>query len=270
MPRSRNLSGKRFRLKPEFESDPLPCQIDTAMAVSERQSHFSIDRKVDDFETRLAPLEVSLMSHIVSDIAFTPAVKAAQRQRGSRDSYARMEQRGGWQNLVTPELTAFLAQRDSFYLGTASKDGQPYIQHRGGPKGFLKVIDEKTLGFADFSGNAQYISIGNLDENNKAFMFLMDYPNQTRIKIWGTAEIIEGNETLLKQMTVDDYRGKPQRTVLFHIQAWDGNCPQHIVPRWTEEELMPVLSSYKKRIEELEMENQQLLVLNQPVKGEQQ
>lgn len=210
------------------------------------------------------------MSHIVSDIAFTPAVKAAQRQRGSRDSYARMEQRGGWRDLVTPELSAFLAQRDSFYLGTASKDGQPYIQHRGGPKGFLKVIDKKTLGFADFVGNAQYISIGNLDENNKAFIFLMDYPNQSRIKIWGTAEIIEGNDKMLQQMTIADYQGKPQRTVLFHIQAWDSNCPQHIVPRWTEEELLPVVSEYKQRIEELELENQRLLNLVQSSKSNNQ
>ncbi len=210
------------------------------------------------------------MTHIVSDIAFTPAVKAAQQLRGSRDSYARMEQRGGWQHIVTPELSAFIAQRDSFYLGTASNDGQPYIQHRGGPKGFLKVIDEKTLGFADFVGNAQYISIGNLDENNKAFIFLMDYPNQSRIKIWGTAEIIEGNDTLLQQMTVDNYRGKPQRTVLFHVQAWDSNCPQHIRPRFTEEEFSPVVSAYRKRIEELERENQRLLVRVRSTKGNQQ
>ncbi len=201
------------------------------------------------------------MPNIVSDVAFTPAVKAAQQQRGSRESYARMEQRGGWQDRVTPDLASFISQRDSFYFGTASKDGQPYIQHRGGPKGFLKVMDEKTLGFADFSGNAQYISIGNLDENNKAFIFLMDYPNQSRIKIWGTAEIHEGNANLMHQLTVLDYRGKPQRAVTFHIHAWDGNCPQHIVPRWTAEELAPVLDAYKNRIEELERENQKLLEL---------
>lgn len=201
---------------------------------------------------------VTHVTRIVSDIAFTPAVKDAQRQRGSRRSYERMEQQGGWQESVTPELSVFIALRDSFYLATASRDGQPYIQHRGGPKGFLKVIDERTLGFADFGGNAQYISVGNLGENNKAFIFLMDYPNQRRIKIWGTAEIVEGDAALLQQMTVDDYRGKPQRTVLFHIQAWDANCPKHIIPRWTETEFGPVVDSLKSRIVELEHENQRL------------
>lgn len=198
------------------------------------------------------------MTRIVSDIAFTPAVKDAQRQRGSRKSYERMEQQGGWQESVTPELSAFIALRDSFYLANASRDGQPYIQHRGGPKGFLKVIDERTLGFADFGGNAQYISVGNLGENNKAFIFLMDYPNQRRIKIWGTAEIVEGNSALLKQMTDIGYRGKPQRSILLHIQAWDVNCPQHITPRWTENEFTPMVESLKSRIVALEQENQRL------------
>lgn len=194
------------------------------------------------------------MRKIVSDIAFTPSVKAAQHARGSRESYKRMEQQGGWQNKITPELAAFVTQRDSFYLGTANKDGQPYIQHRGGPRGFLKVLDEMTLGFADFAGNAQYISIGNLDENNKAFLFLMDYPNRRRIKIWCTAEVIEGDADLLGQLTDEGYRGKPQRAVLFHVKAWDANCPQHIIPRWSEDEFAPVMESLKVRIEQLESE----------------
>jgi predicted pyridoxine 5'-phosphate oxidase superfamily flavin-nucleotide-binding protein len=198
------------------------------------------------------------MTQIVSDIAFTPAVKAAQQKRGSRENYQRMEQRGGWQHEVTPELEAFVAERDSFYLGTANADGQPYIQHRGGSKGFLKVIDAKTLGFADFIGNAQYISVGNLDENNRAFIFLMDYPNRRRIKIWGTSEIVEEDGTLLQKLTDDDYKGKPQRSFLFHVEAWDVNCPQHILPRWTEEEIAPVVESLKARVEKLERENQQL------------
>ena len=133
------------------------------------------------------------MAHFVSDIAFTPSVKAAQQERGSRQSYERMEQQCGWQHEVTRELAAFIAHRDSCYLGTASADGQPCIQHRGGAKGSLKVVDEKTLGFTDCVGNAQYISIGNLDENNKAFLFLMDYPNRGRIKVWVTARIVEGD-----------------------------------------------------------------------------
>jgi predicted pyridoxine 5'-phosphate oxidase superfamily flavin-nucleotide-binding protein len=170
----------------------------------------------------------------------------------------RMERRGGWQNRVTPDLAAFLAERDSFYFGTASRDGQPYIQHRGGPNGFLKVVDERNLGFADFAGNAQYISVGNLDENNKAFIFLMDYPNRRRIKIWGTAEIVEDDSRLLQTLSDADYEGRPERAVLLHIKAWDVNCPQHILPRWWEAESAPVIESLRSRIVELERENQQL------------
>jgi predicted pyridoxine 5'-phosphate oxidase superfamily flavin-nucleotide-binding protein len=198
------------------------------------------------------------MTRPVSDIAFTPAVKAAQQRRGSRDVYGRMEQRGGWQNEVTSELASFIAQRDSFYLGTATSDGQPYIQHRGGSKGFLNVLDDRTLGFADFVGNAQYVSIGNLDENNKAFIFLMDYPNRRRIKIWGTAEVIESNGALLDRLTDSDYGGKPERAFVFHVEAWDVNCPQHIRPRWTEEEMAPVVEKLRARVAELEAENLQL------------
>ena len=198
------------------------------------------------------------MPNIVSDIAFTTAVKAAQKRRGSRENYARMEQRGGWQHEVTPELEAFIGERDSFYLGTANKEGQPYIQHRGGPKGFLKVIEKNTLGFADFVGNAQYISVGNLDENNKVFIFLMDYPNRRRIKIWGTSEVVEGDDDLLSMLTDDGYQGKPQRSFLVHLKAWDANCPQHILPRWTKDELGPTIDSLTLRVQELERENQRL------------
>ena len=212
---------------------------------------------VDRIDRSFNRLKEKTMIRPVSDIAFSSSVKAAQQERGSRDSYKRMEQRGGWQSKVTPELADFIAKRDSFYLGTASADGQPYIQHRGGGKGFLKVVDETTLGFADFVGNAQYISVGNLDENNKAFIFLMDYPNRRRIKIWGKAEIVEGNDDLLQQLTVDDYNGKPQRSFLFHVKAWDANCPQHITPRWTEDEL-PQIVTLKAQIAELEQENRRL------------
>jgi hypothetical protein len=195
------------------------------------------------------------MQRPVSDIAFTPAVKAAQQHRGSREGYARMEQRRGWQNKVTADLADFIAQRDSFYLATASAEGQPYIQHRGGSKGFLKVLDEQTLAFADFVGNAQYISIGNLDENNKAFIFLMDYPNRRRIKVWGTAEVVEGDDELLDQLSDREYHGKPERAFVFHIEAWDVNCPQHIEPRWTKAEISPAIDELRARIEDLETEN---------------
>ena len=193
-----------------------------------------------------------------SNIAFTASVKAAQQRRGSREAYAKMEQRGGWQRRVTPELAEFIGQRDSFYLATATKAAQPYLQHRGGPQGFLKVLDERTLAFADYSGNAQYISVGNLDENNKAFLFLMDYANRRRVKIWGTAAVVEDDAQLLAQLADEDYRANPERAFVFHVEAWDVNCPQHIKPRWTEEELGPLVRDLKTQVETLTAENARL------------
>ena len=195
------------------------------------------------------------MDHPISDIAFTPAVKAAQEARGSRSAYAKMEQRGGWNDVVTPELAEFIAARDSLYLGTTGADGQPYIQHRGGPKGFLKVLDERTLAIADYVGNAQYISLGNLAENNKAFIFLMDYPNRHRIKIWGTAEFIEDDPALLSRVADPDYKARLERVLVFHVKAWDVNCTQHIQQRFTPEEFEPVVQELRDRIAELESQN---------------
>ncbi len=189
-----------------------------------------------------------------SDVAFTPAVKAMQEKLGSRAGYARMEEKGGWKTSVTPDLAGFLAQRDSVYLATASAEGQPYIQHRGGPKGFLRVIDEKTLGFADFGGNRQYISLGNLSENDRAQLFLMDYANRRRVKVWGRARVVEDDPFLLDRLADPDYPGKPERAILFTIEAWDVNCPQHITPRFTEEDLAPGIGRLKARIAELEAE----------------
>jgi len=170
------------------------------------------------------------------DIAFTPAVKAIQERKGSRGSYARLQERGGFGEKITPDLAAFVAERDSFYLGTSSADGQPYIQHRGGPKGFLKILDDKTLAFADFGGNKQYISMGNLSENDRACLFLMDYPNRRRIKLWGQAEVVEEDADLLEKLVDPEYSARPERVFLFHVEAWDVNCPQHIKPRYTVEE----------------------------------
>ena len=198
------------------------------------------------------------MTEHVSDVAFTPAVKAWQERLGSREGYARMERKGGWRNSVTPDLAAFLAERDSFYLATASGDGQPYIQHRGGPKGFLKVLDERTLGFADFGGNKQYISAGNLSENDRAHIFLMDYANRRRIKIWGRAEVVEGNAQLLGRLTDSSYKGRPERAFLFRITAWDVNCPQHITPRYTEADVASAVAKLTQRIEELQVEVERL------------
>ena len=195
------------------------------------------------------------MSKPISDVAFTPAVKSVQERLGSRSSYAGMETRGGWQSRITPDLRDFIAQRDAFYLGTATADGQPYIQYRGGPQGFLKVLDEQTLGFADFRGNRQYISMGNLSENNKAFVFLMDYPNRRRIKIWGRVEVVEDDQDLVQRLVDPDYEAIPERAFLIHVEAWDVNCPQHITPRFTARELAPKIQTLVDRIAELEKEN---------------
>ena len=187
-----------------------------------------------------------------SDVAFTPAVKAIQERLGSRHGYARMEQERGWGRTITDDVAAFIAERDSFYLGTASADGQPYIQHRGGKRGFLKVIDEHTLAFADFAGNRQYISMGNLSENDRAYIFLMDYPNRRRIKIWGRAEFVEGDADLLARLVDDGYDARPERAFVFHVEAWDVNCPQHITPRFTQEEIEPAIRELEQRNESLQ------------------
>ncbi len=194
----------------------------------------------------------------VSDVAFTSTVKDVQSRLGSRNGYANMERGRGWADTITDDLRDFIAQRDSFYLGTASADGQPYIQHRGGPPGFLKVLDDQTLAFADFSGNRQYISLGNLSENNQAFIFLIDYANQRRVKIWGTAEVVEDDPRLLERLADPEYAGHPQRAFVFHVEAWDVNCPQHITQRFTREEISAEVEQLQSRIDALEAENQGL------------
>lgn len=194
----------------------------------------------------------------ISDIAFTPSVKAIQEQMGSRPQYARMEEGDGWSATITPELANFLSEVDSMYLATANKDGRPYIQHRGGPEGFLKVLDNKTLAFADFAGNRQYISLGNLAENNQAFLFLMDYATQTRIKVWGAAEVIENDPDLLTQLTHARYKGKPERVIRFHVEAWDANCRQHIPLKYSQEDVERIVQPLKDRMAALEAENSQL------------
>ncbi len=193
-----------------------------------------------------------------SDVAFTPTVKAIQTQKGSRSSYARMESGGSWATTVTPELEAFLDELDMFYLGTANAEGQPYIQYRGGSPGFLKAVDEKTLGFADFGGNRQYITLGNLSENSKAFIFLMDYARSRRIKLWGNARVVEDNPVLLDRLRDPEYPGKVERAILFQIEAWDVNCPQHIHKRFSQKQVAPVIEQLQGRIAELEAEVRRL------------
>jgi predicted pyridoxine 5'-phosphate oxidase superfamily flavin-nucleotide-binding protein len=192
------------------------------------------------------------MSQYPSDVGFSPAVKAIQAEKGSRDSYAKMEQRGGWKTTVTPELETFISQLDMFYLGTASAAGQPYIQCRGGAPGFLKVIDEKTLGFADFAGNQQFISLGNLSENPKAFIFLMDYVHSRRIKLWGNAKVVEGDDALEERLRNQDYPGRIERVIVFEIEAWDINCPQHIHKCFPQREVALVVEQLQQRVQELE------------------
>jgi len=194
------------------------------------------------------------MNNPASDVAFTPAVKAEQVKRGSREQYEAMERGRGWPSTVTPDLAAMLATTRSFYLGTANAAGQPYIQHRGGPPGFLKVIDERTLGIADFSGNRQYITAGNLAENPRAFMFIMDYARRRRVKIWGSARIIEDDDALLARLRPAEGNAIAERVILFTIKAWDRNCPQHIPQLIPIEEAEAVVQSLRQRIEELESE----------------
>jgi uncharacterized protein len=200
-----------------------------------------------------------------SDVAFTPAVKAVQERRGSRKAYKRIEDKGGWRTTVTPELAAFLAERDSAYLATANAAGQPYIQHRGGPKGFIRVIDDKTLGFVDFTGNQQYITTGNLAENDRAFIFLMDYAERRRVKLWGRARVVEDDPELMKRLMPDRYDAHPLQAILFTLEAWDVNCPQHIPQKIDAADVKTVLDKLNRRIAELEAENARLRTsVNQP------
>ena len=187
-----------------------------------------------------------------SDIAFTPTVKAIQSRKGSRHAYARMEQGAGWQAAITPELATFIAEQTSIYLATANVDGQPYIQHRGGPAGFLRVLDTHRIAFVDFAGNRQFISSGNLKENPKAHLFLMDYAHRQRIKIWGDAQVIEGDNSLTAQLMPADYKARAEQVIIFTVKAWDSNCPQHIPVRLEAHDVRRALDARDARINELE------------------
>jgi len=189
-----------------------------------------------------------------SDVAFTPAVKAIQARKGSRRAYAHMEEGGSWQTTIPENLKLFIESRISFYLATASADGQPYIQHRGGPPGFLKVLDEKTLGFADFAGNRQYVTQGNLTENRRVQLFLMDYAHRRRIKIWGTAEVIEDDADLIARLTPTDYNARIEQAIVISVSAWDVNCPQHIPQMFEASAVEAALAQKDRRIAELERE----------------
>ncbi|MDB5501368.1 MAG: hypothetical protein JWR89_1270 [Tardiphaga sp.] len=189
-----------------------------------------------------------------SDVAFTPTVKAIQARKGSRDGYARVEQDGGWRSEVDDNLAAFLADANSLFLATASADGQPYMQHRGGPKGFVKILDKQTLAFADFSGNRQYITQGNLAENPKANIFIMDYAHRRRVKLWGEARVVEDDPALLASLMPAGYKARPEQAIVFRIAAWDTNCPQHIPQKFDAADVAAALASRDARIAELEAE----------------
>jgi uncharacterized protein len=163
-----------------------------------------------------------------SDVAFTPTVKAIQARKGSREAYANVEKHGGWRTEIDDKLAGFLANTNSFYMATATKDGQPYIQHRGGPKGFIKILDKSTIAFADYAGNQQYLTQGNLSENPKAHIFIMDYAHRRRVKIWGEARVIEDDPALTASLMPKGYKARPEQVIIFKIAAWDTNCPQHI------------------------------------------
>jgi predicted pyridoxine 5'-phosphate oxidase superfamily flavin-nucleotide-binding protein len=193
-----------------------------------------------------------------SDVAFTPAVKAMQSRRGSREAYAKMEARGGFRTNITPDLIGFLTEIDTAYLATANAGGQPYAQHRGGPKGFIRALNETTLGFADYSGNRQYVTLGNLTENEQAFLFLMDYADRRRIKIWGRARAVEDDPELVSRLMPQGYAARADQAVLFDVEAWDVNCPPHIPQKLDAAEVAEVLATLRNRIEGLEAENRKL------------
>lgn len=195
------------------------------------------------------------MSRPSSDIAFTPRIKAIQAERGSRANYARMEERGGFRTELTEDLAQFLTRVDTAFLATANAAGQPYAQHRGGPKGFIRILGPRTLGFADYKGNRQFITTGNLDENDRAFLFLMDYAQRRRVKIWGRARVVADDDALVERLMPAGYEARPEQAILFEVEAWDINCPQHIPQKIDAGDVEQVLVQLQARIARLEEEN---------------
>ena len=198
------------------------------------------------------------MSRNFTNIAFTPGVKATQTKYGSREIYEKFVQRGVTEDSLTTREKEFIKARDSFYMGTVSSNNYPYIQFRGGATGFLKIIDENTLGFVDFIGNLQYLSVGNLLENDRVFLFLMDYAHRRRLKIWGRAKVIDDNPELLAELSDSDYQAEKARVILIQVEAFDWNCPQHIPLRYSATEVAQIKAPLEARIQELEKQIVQL------------
>ena len=192
-----------------------------------------------------------------SDRVFTPAARRAQAERGSAMAYERRIAEG-FPDRVTPELAAFIAEQDTVFLATATTDGAPYVQHRGGPKGFIKIIDERTLGFVDYRGNRQYITLANLSENDRAYLFLLDPARRQRIKLWGRARVVENDSALIEKLFDEGYKARPERAILFTIEAWDVNCSSHIVTRFTEAEVEQAFADVQVKVAELQAENARL------------
>jgi predicted pyridoxine 5'-phosphate oxidase superfamily flavin-nucleotide-binding protein len=193
------------------------------------------------------------------DIASTPGVRAAQEANGSGEFWANFEGNRAFDRFTEAEA-AFIVERDSLYMATVSENGWPYVQHRGGPPGFIRILDEKTLAIPDFRGNRQYISTGNLSANDRAALFLMDYPHRRRLKIYAHIEAkdLTADPELAAKLALPDYRAKVERSLIIHLAAFDWNCPQHITPRFSEAELAPALTPFRARLEALEAENQAL------------
>ncbi len=192
------------------------------------------------------------MARQFTNIAFTDGVKETQLHYGSRSIYENFLKGGVSEDILTAKETDFITARDSFYMGTVSSNGWPYVQFRGGPKGFLRVLNEKTLGFVDFKGNLQYLSVGNLSENDRVFLFLMDYPNRRRLKIWGRAQVVDDNPELMEQLADADYHAEREKVILIQVEAFDWNCPQHIPIRYSEAEVTEMIAPLTTRIQELE------------------
>jgi predicted pyridoxine 5'-phosphate oxidase superfamily flavin-nucleotide-binding protein len=199
------------------------------------------------------------MAYGFLDIAMTPSVKAAQTANGSAKMWTEFKGHRAFDRFTEAEIQ-FIAARDSFYIATVSETGWPYVQHRGGPLGFLHVLDDKTLAFPDFRGNLQYISIGNAAANDRAALILMDYPNRRRLKIYARIEVkdLSSDPAFTEKLTLPGYKAKPERAIVLHLEAFDWNCPQHITPRFSEAELAPALAPVRARLEQLEAENQAL------------
>ena len=204
-----------------------------------------------------------------ADLVFTPAARAEQEARGSAKAYAQRIVEG-FPNTVSEELARFIALQDTAFLGTVSGAGAPYIQHRGGPKGFIKVLDERTLGFADFRGNRQYITLGNLAESDRAFLFLLDAARRQRVKLWGRARVVDNDPDLLARLVDVGYKARPERAILFTIDAWDSNCSSHIVTRFSEADIAEAMATVQQTIGALQQENARLRALLAEKTGEPQ